>query len=420
MLFCFVTVDKMFKCHVCNSLFSTKGSMKVHMRLHTGSKPFKCPHCDQTFRTSGHRKSHIAQHYKTNPKKRRPRAGVGQTQDPTILPSIILNTTGTAASTLTAAGMDAAGVVAGGADNIQITNLTSLTPDQIAQLTSATTGSAAQIINLDQQGQLQLQQPAQQQQIQQQIQQPMSFSITDSFGNLADPTLTAQVLQGMEGLQLQLQQPQTNQIQISGLTDGTSLQQQQQTIQIDAGLLQQLQQGNINLTIDPATFQQQQQPQVLQAANPNMIQPVSAVNPNIVIAAAGSATGLEDAGGSVGDGVIKVSTDDATGVISSSALVADEAAVAITDPTTGVVDNDNDSDDEDEEDNEDDEAAQEIDESLMGMISAIKQEDGMVVLQQQALTAAGQDAANAQSATTITDPERKHICQVGKQSIYNQ
>lgn len=51
---------------MCHTSFSTKGSLKVHMRLHTGSKPFKCPFCDLRFRTSGHRKTHIQFHFRPN------------------------------------------------------------------------------------------------------------------------------------------------------------------------------------------------------------------------------------------------------------------------------------------------------------------------------------------------------------------
>lgn len=63
------TGHKLFNCHVCANSFSTKGSLKVHMRLHTGAKPFKCPHCDMRFRTSGRRKTHIQCHYKSDSKK---------------------------------------------------------------------------------------------------------------------------------------------------------------------------------------------------------------------------------------------------------------------------------------------------------------------------------------------------------------
>ncbi|XP_071445630.1 zinc finger protein 236-like [Hetaerina americana] len=54
-----------YPCHVCGCLFATKGSLKVHMRLHTGARPFKCPQCEQRFRTSGHRKAHLLTHVRS-------------------------------------------------------------------------------------------------------------------------------------------------------------------------------------------------------------------------------------------------------------------------------------------------------------------------------------------------------------------
>lgn len=68
-LLIYITGQKLFSCHVCANSFSTKGSLKVHMRLHTGAKPFKCPHCDMRFRTSGRRKTHIQCHYKSDAKR---------------------------------------------------------------------------------------------------------------------------------------------------------------------------------------------------------------------------------------------------------------------------------------------------------------------------------------------------------------
>ncbi|XP_065352635.1 zinc finger protein 236-like [Cloeon dipterum] len=52
-------------CHICQARFSTKGSLRVHMRIHTGARPMKCPHCPLSFRTSGHRKAHVLSVHKS-------------------------------------------------------------------------------------------------------------------------------------------------------------------------------------------------------------------------------------------------------------------------------------------------------------------------------------------------------------------
>ena len=120
---------------------------------------------------------------------------------------------------------------------------------------------------------------------------PISLSITDSYGNLADNNLAAQVLQSLEGVQLQLTGNVPGQgIQIAGLDPSVLT----QAIQIDANVLQQLQQGgNVNLTINPNVFNVPQSAPTIQTVDPNqvqnMVQPSSTinltdvVNPNVVI-----------------------------------------------------------------------------------------------------------------------------------------
>jgi hypothetical protein len=82
---------------------------------------------------------------------------------------------------------------------------------------------------------------------------PFSVLPGDVFGTTADGDIAVQVLRGLEcgGIQLQLagSAAASGGIQIAGL-DGSSLI-SQAAVQIDAAMLQQLQQGGVNLCIDP-------------------------------------------------------------------------------------------------------------------------------------------------------------------------
>lgn len=94
---------------------------------------------------------------------------------------------------------------------------------------------------------------------------PVSLSLTDSMGQIQESTLAAHVLQGLENVQLQLTGSMgQGGIQISGLDPSIF----SQTVQIDASLLQQLQQqGNVNITINPSLLTQG-----MQVADPNVVQ----------------------------------------------------------------------------------------------------------------------------------------------------
>ena len=96
---------------------------------------------------------------------------------------------------------------------------------------------------------------------------PISLTLPDQMSESAQAT---HILQGLEGLQLQLTgNIGGGGIQISGLDPSVF----NQTVQIDTNLLQQLQQqGNINITINPNVLTQG-----IQTADPNLVQNIQVI-----------------------------------------------------------------------------------------------------------------------------------------------
>ncbi|XP_037651583.1 zinc finger protein 135-like isoform X7 [Sebastes umbrosus] len=58
----FITIEKPFSCSDCGKRFGTKGTLKVHMRSHTGEKPFSCSFCKKSFAQSGSLQNHMRIH----------------------------------------------------------------------------------------------------------------------------------------------------------------------------------------------------------------------------------------------------------------------------------------------------------------------------------------------------------------------
>ncbi|KAL6113574.1 znf408 [Pungitius sinensis] len=56
------TLCRKVQCTVCMKLLANSGSLKNHMKLHTGEKPYVCQHCGRSFSQKGNQEAHVRTH----------------------------------------------------------------------------------------------------------------------------------------------------------------------------------------------------------------------------------------------------------------------------------------------------------------------------------------------------------------------
>lgn len=59
-----------YECYICHRMFAQNGTMKDHVRYHTGDLPHPCPFCDKRFPNPSKLKCHIRTHRNISPEEK--------------------------------------------------------------------------------------------------------------------------------------------------------------------------------------------------------------------------------------------------------------------------------------------------------------------------------------------------------------